>query len=248
MRANIVRNVLILLPPSQGQSAPQRGRPYRLTSFPELDETREAVLDALIDLCRGDREKARQALGISPGQIGEIDRNARLREAPAARAAAVYTGVLYEALDLDSLHPAAARRASKHVAVCSALWGMVRPGDRIPAYRCPAGVSLPGVGPLGSVWRKQIPPLVEGYGLVVDMRSGPYAAMARLPTTIPAVTIKVMHEGKVVSHFNKATKGRLVRDMMTCGAIPRTRAELSETLRGLGYPVGEPDINTLSVG
>lgn len=198
-------------------------------------------------MCAGDPGKARDTLGISPGQIGEVTRNAGLRTAPAARAADVYTGVLYEALDAASLDDAAAKRLKRHVVVFSALWGMVRLEDRIPAYRCPAGINLPGVGPLATWWRRRIPALAElsgGHGLIVDMRSGPYAAMARLN----AVTIKVMHEGKVVSHFNKATKGRIVRDLMTAGAMPRTKADLAATLRELGYPVGEPDVNTLSVG
>jgi uncharacterized protein len=236
--------VLILLPPSQGHTAPPRGRPYRLGSFPELHGTRETVLQSLIELCRGDAGKARGVLGISAGQIGEVARNAGLRGAPAARAAEVYTGVLYEALDAGSLPAAAAKRLQRHVVVFSALWGMVRPDDRIPAYRCPAGINLPGLGPLAGLWRKQIPPLTEGRGLVVDLRSGPYAAMAK----VNGVTIKVMHEGKVVSHFNKATKGRIVRDLVTAGAVPGSRAELAAVLRGLGYPVGELDANTLSVG
>ena len=92
--------------------------------------------------------------------------------------------------------------------------------------------------------RKQIPALTEGHGLVIDMRSGPYAAMAK----VNGVTIKVMHEGKVVSHFNKAAKGQIVRELMACGATPRNKAELAATLRELGYPVGEPDVNTLSAG
>lgn len=236
--------VLILLPPSQGQTAPPRGRPYRLTSFPDLHDTREAVLDSLIGLCQGDPGKARATLGISPGQLSELTRNAGLRSAPATAAGNVYTGVLYEALDAATLDPAAVRRLHRHVVVFSALWGMVRLDDRIPAYRCPAGINLPGVGPLAALWRKRIPPLTEGRGLVIDMRSGPYAAMAK----VNGVTIKVMHEGKVVSHFNKATKGRIVRQLLACGAVPRSRAELASTLRELGHPVGEPDVNTLSVG
>jgi uncharacterized protein len=41
----------------------------------------------------------------------------------------------------------------------------------------------------------------------------------------------------VVSHFNKATKGRTVRSLLEHGACPRTPAELAETLRGLGHRV-----------
>lgn len=43
----------------------------------------------------------------------------------------------------------------------------------------------------------------------------------------------------VVSHFNKATKGRLVRDLLLAGARPRTADGLVTALRDLKYPVLE---------
>ena len=42
---------------------------------------------------------------------------------------------------------------------------------------------------------------------------------------------------KVVSHFNKATKGRIVRALMEAGASPKTPAGLAEVLRDLGWAV-----------
>ena len=54
-----------------------------------------------------------------------------------------------------------------------------------------------------------------------------------------------MHEvsGKrqVVSHFNKATKGRIVRALLESGANPRTPARLAEALRDLGWSVEVTD-------
>jgi hypothetical protein len=56
----------------------------------------------------------------------------------------------------------------------------------------------------------------------------------------------VLHEvagrRQVVSHFNKATKGRLVRSLLEDGANPRTPAALATVLRDLGWTVetGEP--------
>ena len=47
------------------------------------------------------------------------------------------------------------------------------------------------------------------------------------------------HQGqrKVVSHFNKATKGRIVRALLESGATPRTPPRLADTLRDLGWTV-----------
>jgi hypothetical protein len=53
--------------------------------------------------------------------------------------------------------------------------------------------------------------------------------------------VRVLHDvgGKrqVVSHFNKATKGRLVRSLLESGANPRTPKGLAEALRDLGWTV-----------
>jgi hypothetical protein len=44
---------------------------------------------------------------------------------------------------------------------------------------------------------------------------------------------------QIVSHFNKATKGRLVRALLTAGAKPRTPHALAADLRDLGFTVEE---------
>ena len=156
--------MLILLPPSEGKADAGTGRrwaPDRV-SLPELNPARERVLDALVALCAGpDEEAARAALGLSEGQRGELRRNARLREAATAPAERLYTGVLYEALDLASLPAAAQRAARRSIMISSGLWGAVRLADRIPPYRCPIGARLPGVGALSAYWRRELTPVLD---------------------------------------------------------------------------------------
>ncbi|MGP3970981.1 peroxide stress protein YaaA [Streptomyces sp. 6N223] len=247
--------MLVLLPPSEGKRAGTRSAPVDLArlSLPALTAAREAVMGELVALCQGDPEtnaKAREVLGLSEGQREEVARNAALPTAPARPAGEVYAGVLYEALGLSSLDAAARRRARQSLLVFSALWGAVRVGDRIPAYRCSAGVRLPGLGQLAAYWRG---PMAEamaeaaGSGPVLDLRSSAYAVMWR-PTGEAArrtVTLRVLHarvedgveRRTVVSHFNKAVKGRIVRDLLTAGALPRTPRRLVDALRDLGYAV-----------
>jgi cytoplasmic iron level regulating protein YaaA (DUF328/UPF0246 family) len=240
--------VLILLPPSEGKSAPRRGRPLDLESlsFPQLYGARADVLDALVTLCEGDPAKAAQVLGLGTTQADEVDRNAALRTAPAARADQVYSGVLYEALDLASLTGAARRRATSWLAVASGLFGLVRPGDRIPAYRLSGGVSLPGIGPVATWWSRHLGPAVDeaaGRGVVVDLRSSTYTPFWRPDPGMArrVVTVRVLHEvdgvRKVVSHFNKATKGRIVRGVLEDGGTPATPAAFGEQLADLGWHV-----------
>ncbi len=244
--------VLILLPPSEGKTAPRRGarlRPDRWSA--PLVTPREQVLEALVDLCRGDPSHAAEVLGLGPSQADEVGRNARLLDASTARADKVYAGVLYEALALSDLSGPARRRATRWLAITSALFGLVRLDEPIPAYRLAGGVTLPGLGGIAAHWRTHLDPVVRealGSGLLVDLRSATYAAFWHPAGDLaPRVaTIRVLHEvdgtRKVVSHFNKATKGRLVRSLLEDGATPRTPAELAEGLVAHGWTVevGEP--------
>ncbi|SOD60143.1 hypothetical protein SAMN06297387_10229 [Streptomyces zhaozhouensis] len=248
--------MLVLLPPSEGKADGLRGRPLAWGSLalPELDEARARVVDELVELCAGDPVKAREVLGLSEGQSAEVARNAALRTAPTAPAGAVYTGVLYDALGLATLSPAAKRRAGKALLVFSGLWGVLRINDRIPAYRCSGGVRLPGIGPLAGHWKGPLGealPEVAGSGPVLDLRSAAYAALWRPSGELAArtLTVRVLQERlvggvpkrSVVSHFNKATKGRLVRDLLEAGPLPRRADRVADALRELGYRVEADD-------
>ncbi|MFI5629398.1 peroxide stress protein YaaA [Streptomyces sp. NPDC051664] len=244
--------MLVLLPPSEGKAASGRGAPLKpeSLSLPGLAEARAAVLDELVELCVADEEKARETLGLSEGLRAEIAKNVELRTAGTRPAGEIYTGVLYDALDLASLDTAARRRAGKSLLVFSGLWGAVRVGDRIPSYRCSMGVKLPGLGALGAYWRApmaEVMPEAAGDGLVLDLRSSAYAAAWKPKGAVAERTasVRVLHsqmvdgveKRSVVSHFNKATKGRMVRDLLQSGARPNGPAELVDALRGLGYVV-----------
>lgn len=240
--------MLILLPPSEGKTAPTRGARLDLDglSLPVLTGARRAVLEALVELCRDEPDHAATVLGLSRTQLDLVGRNAALLEAPTARADRVYTGVLYDALDAATLSGAAKRRAATRVAVTSSLFGLVRLGDRIPAYRLSGDATVPGVGAITGVWREHLGDAVSpalGRGLLVDLRSSMYAGFWRPgPDLAPRVaTVRVLHETngrrQVVSHFNKATKGRIVRALLEDGADPRTPTALAADLVRLGWDV-----------
>lgn len=244
--------MLVLLPPSEGKAAGGSGAPLKpeSLSLSGLAEARAAVLDELVELCAADELKAREVLGLSEGLRGEVAKNVELRSAPARPAGEIYTGVLYDALGVADLTPAARALAEDALLVFSGLWGAVRITDRIPSYRCSMGVKLPGCGALGAYWRgpmAQVLPAVAGEGLVLDLRSAAYASAWKPKGEVAGRTaiVRVLHsqlvdgveKRSVVSHFNKATKGRLVRDLLLAGAVPSGPAELVTALRDLGYVV-----------
>ena len=102
----------------------------------------------------------------------------------------------------------------------------------MPAYRLSGGTALPGTGGLASLWRPVVEPLLAAERLVVDLRSGAYADLARAPH---AVQVRVLRDAggrrTTVSHDNKWTKGRLARALCEYGARSvRQVAELGREL------------------
>lgn len=225
--------MLVLLPPSEGK-APVGGRrrPVDLErlSWPQLRAPRNQVLDALA--AASARDDATRVLGVGPSLAGEVARNTRLRKLATRPVRELYTGVLYDALDLATLPPAGRRAAARSLVVVSALWGALRPGDAVPPYRLSMGTDLPGVGPLAPFWRRHLDgPLTEaaGSGVVVDCRSSTYQAAWTPPAPLSArtVAIRVLREeaGRrtVVSHMAKQHRGLVTRHLLTrTGPTPRS--------------------------
>lgn len=231
--------IRILLPPSETKTPGGDGPPLDLTALghPRLTPVRRRLLTALTRLAR-DLPASRAALGLSHRQDDQIAQNARLRRSPTMPAIDRYTGVLYDALAVPTLTPSARRRASETLVLCSALFGALRPDDPIPAYRLSGGNTLPGIGPLTHAWRPILPSEVAGDGLTLDLRSGAYRALAPLPS---AVTVHVVNaDGRVISHDNKAAKGRLVRALLTPRHTPRTLDDVAAAATAAGLTGHRP--------
>lgn len=236
---------MILLPPSEGKASPESGDPVDLDSlaFAEsLGGQRARLLDALEHLPKSSTRKAIEMLAISPGQAGEIAVDAVLREAPTAPAAEVYSGVLYERLRLGKLPPAARRRAEEQVLISSALWGVVRPGDRIPYYRLSAKARLKRIGPLSAFWRDALARALpdEPGELVIDMRSGAYAG-AWKPKRATLLAVRAFTEEggerKVVSHMAKAVRGDVARALLLAKKAPAGPDAVVTVMREAGFKV-----------
>lgn len=243
--------MFVLLPPSEGKAVPGDAPRLRMDSLvlPKLARARRAVLDSLVQVSKGPAADALATLGLTEGLAGELAFNRRLRTAAAIPAAELYTGVLYDALDLPGLaadEPAAFTAANNDILIFSALWGVLRPGDRVPHYRCSGGTRLPEIGMVDAWWKRELRgPLdaLTGQELVVDLRSGAYTGMWRPGPN--SVSVRVVQERvvagvpkrTVISHFNKATKGRLVRALLLAGAEPKDPSEFAAAAAAAGFEV-----------
>jgi uncharacterized protein len=231
----------VVLPPSEGKAAPAEGDAVDLDTLAFADaltSRREALLDALALLPGLPIGEAIERLAISKAQAGEVAVDAGLRDAPAAPAGEVYTGVLYDRLGLPEL-PAKARR---QVLIASALWGFVRPEDRIPYYRLSAKARLDGIGPLTAWWRGSLVEAMpdEAGELIVDMRSAAYAA-AWKPQRANLVAVGAFKESggkrRPVTHMAKAVRGEVARALLLAKEPPADPDGAAEIARGAGFEV-----------
>ncbi|MFI9532647.1 peroxide stress protein YaaA [Nocardia fusca] len=218
--------MLVLLPPSETKSDGGSGGPLDLSAlaFGSLTEVRAQLVGDLVALA-GDPDAARAALGLGKNSEAELARNAAVRTSPTRPALERYTGVLYDALAASSFTRAQRAKALARIAVGSALFGAVRAGDPIPAYRLSGGSKLPGRPTLAALWREHLGPALRdaaGDELVVDLRSGTYQQLGRVPGAVTATVLTEHSDGSrtVVSHFNKHHKGLLARALVLTRAEP----------------------------
>jgi len=187
--------MLILLPPSEGKNQPTTKVNINLAklAFPkELLAIRSRLLA--------------KALATSP----------------AAKAIDVYTGVLYQALDWNSLSPKAKGRGEKSILITSALFGVLRPSDVIPNYKAKIKTSD---------WKAALKPALDGLeaDLIIDCRSSTYAATWQ-PSPEITVSVRVFKKEKgkisVITHLSKKYRGELTRVLLKSGKVPKTPEDL----------------------
>ncbi|MFF8818583.1 YaaA family protein [Leucobacter sp. NPDC015123] len=237
----------ILLPPSETKRLGGRlpFSPRELFLGERLAAPRAAAQRAL-ESVSGDESAATKALKLGVKNRDERLRNLELDASGAMPAIERYTGVLYDALDPDTLAPEALAWLRDHVFVQSALFGLVRGGDAIPAYRVSASSRLPELGsPLAKLWAAPHEGALEGSAYVLDLRSKDYAALAPLGALgaeetdyLEVVARSDDGEVRALNHFNKAAKGDLVRRLAESAPAISSRSELLEWARATGLELG----------
>ncbi|MDR2999227.1 MAG: peroxide stress protein YaaA [Microbacterium sp.] len=203
----------ILLPPSETKRPGGTGAPLDLDALalPSLAATRHQAVDALIALS-ADAAHSQRVLKLSARQAGDVEHNRALRTAATMPAIDRYTGVLYDALDAASLDAQGRRWLGAHVLVHSAPFGPVGALDPIPSYRLAAGTALPGIPPMRRHWAEATSTALAEERFVLDLRSEAYVALGPVPASVKSEYVRVVTPtGRALNHFNKKSKGELVR-------------------------------------
>ena len=243
--------MIILLPPSETKRPGGVGVSIDKAAiiWAALEPAREALYSALGELCKNS-DAAAKALGLGKKNLHEASLNLELLTAPTMPALQRYTGVLYDALDFDSLRPEALQRADQQLFIQSALFGLLPSMQQIPNYRLSATSKIPGVS-LKKLWAEAHaevwPRLI---GPVLDMRSKSYVELNPVPADRESKFMEVLGpDGRALNHFNKKAKGAFVRATLENGlasfaevpdvaAKAGLRAELTEQRVLLHVPDG----------
>jgi cytoplasmic iron level regulating protein YaaA (DUF328/UPF0246 family) len=205
--------MLILLPPSETKRPGGAGISIDKLAiiWAALDPARDQLIAALEKLCQ-DSEKAAKALKLGKNSRAEVAKNLAIMTSPTMPALHRYTGVLYQALDANSLSPKALKLAGERLFIQSALFGLLPALEQIPDYRFSASSKLPGINLIQvwtsaheAVWPRMVGP-------ILDMRSSEYQMLNPIPKEREQYQVEVFSEdGKMLNHFNKKSKGLFVR-------------------------------------
>ena len=186
--------MLILLPPSEKKKAATSQEKFELSSL---------VFAAELTDTRSQTTSKHDSSQTSP-------------------AIEIYDGVLYQGLNWKTLTAAEEKRANSKVLIVSALFGLVRPLDKIFSYKEKIDNKL---------WREAVAQVSAKYSneLIIDCRSSTYKGIWTInpQNTVEVRVFKVNGaERNVITHMSKKYRGELTGHLLKQTNDPTTAAEV----------------------
>lgn len=219
--------MLFLLPPSETKAP---------AAYVGARETALCVRD--VSLSFGTLEPARK-------QAAELLAQESALDAPTMMAIDRYTGTLYGAIhgrglkgtptEFAHLNDEAVKRAKEIVLIQSALFGLIPATGLIPNYK---GSATPK---LKAIWAEPHQAVFRRFkGIIVDMRSKQYVALAPIPSDVESYWLDVVLEvadgsRSSMNHFNKKSKGELIHAVLNAKQAPKTIADLRRIAKKAGF-------------
>ncbi len=220
--------IVIFMAPSEAKS--QGGSLEALNQesfiFPKLYHFREAVAKRYNEMMLSDDNALKSELtGLkkqSDIRAFEID----IFKTPTKKAIERYSGVAFEYLGYESLSPKAQAYVDRHTLIFSNLFGPVSAQDALPYYKFKQNSKTLGQA-LDAYYKEHFSEALDSWcegAFIVDLRAGVYEKFYTIKK--PYVTFKFLKNGKVVSHYAKAYRGKLLA-LMARGQIQSIEALLS---------------------
>ncbi len=128
-----------------------------------------------------------------------------------------YTGVAFDYLGYEKLDVDAQHYIDSHVILFSNLFGPIRASDLIPEYKLKQGEAV-GDSKTEKFYNEHSAALMEAYladDEILDLRAGFYDKFYKPQKNY--TTLKFIKDGKVVSHWAKAYRGIVLREIAKAG-------------------------------
>jgi len=200
----------ILFSPSEGKKS--GGTTQKSKLFGATD-ARNEILKAYNDIIKAtDQERIQSLFGIK--KWSECEPYLQdIFTAPTMPAVERYNGVAYEYLDYENLDTAAQEYLQKNLIIFSNLYGPILGGDTIANYKVKQGNSVGTIAPekfYKERFSYQLDLFLTG-SEILDLRAGYYDKFYK--TTRDYTTLKFLKKGKTVSHWAKAYRGIVLKDI-----------------------------------
>ncbi len=128
-----------------------------------------------------------------------------------------YTGVAFDYLGYDKLDANTQHYIDSHVILFSNLFGPIRASDLIPEYKLKQGEAVGDIK-TEKFYHEHSAALMEAYlgdDEILDLRAGFYDKFYKPHKNY--TTLKFIKDGKVVSHWAKAYRGIVLREIAKAG-------------------------------
>ena len=134
-----------------------------------------------------------------------------LKNKPSMKAIQRYTGVAFDALDYENLSGDAQKYVDENVVLFSNLFGPIRANDLIPDYKYKQGAKLPNTN-VEKFYNEHFTQLLDDElgEEIIDIRAGYYEKFYKVKKA-NVLTFKFIKDGKVVSHWAKFYRGKLLQ-------------------------------------
>lgn len=207
--------IYILMAPSETKSLGGNGESIGAKQFifPELYHYRKSVADIYNKMvARSDNSALASYFGIKKAE--EIEKyKLDIFNTGTKKAIERYTGVAFDYLDYPSLSEEQKHYIDQQTLLFSNLFGPILAQDALPLYKFKQGTKLFDMS-LDRYYKEHFSEALDGLfasALIVDLRAGIYQKFYTIKQ--PYITFKFLKEGKVVSHWAKAYRGKLLRLM-----------------------------------
>lgn len=206
----------ILFSPSESKSLENSCESIKLDTFlfHDLADKREYALKQYQDFIdSAAQDKLKKLFGIKNENILKILKHINIFKDNTLKAILRYNGVGYEYLDYNSLAQNEQKFLDDNMIIFSNLFGPILAKNCIPYYKLKQGEKIETFS-YENFYKKEFLSSLDKYledELVIDLRAAFYDKFY-LPS-IRYYTFKFLKNGKVVSHWAKAYRGKMAREL-----------------------------------